>query len=154
MNDQAIDRILNTVKRKLPRITLSTRTRYSSELQGTLQSNGNYNASHEVPEQGTALEKPTKPENYQIRRAKRNTRRGVSQGVYQAALNDQTVVDRILTTVKRKLPRITRSTRTRYSSEKNRQTREEYQLRKSEKKHMSRCQPKSLSCCSERSGSQ
>ena len=64
------------------------------------------------------FEKRQNQRNIRFERAKRNTRRGVSQGVYQAALNDQTVVDHILTTVKRKLPRITRSTRTRYSSEK------------------------------------
>ena len=33
--------------------------------------------------------KTTKPENYQIRRAKRNIGRSVSQGVYQAAVNDE-----------------------------------------------------------------
>ena len=65
VNDQAVDRILTTVKRKL-------------------------HASHGVPEQGTALTKPTKPERtIRFERAKRNTRRGVSQGVYQSAVNDQ-----------------------------------------------------------------
>ena len=64
------------------------------------------------------FEKRQNQRTIRFERAKRNTRRGVSQGVYQAALNDQTVVDRILTTVKRKLQRITWSTRTRYTFEK------------------------------------